>query len=62
MMSTFSNPPGETQVHTVLIVEPDSYWRKVHSMDVSRDGTFEVLCAVRNKRQAVAFLLSLIHI
>jgi DNA-binding NarL/FixJ family response regulator len=56
MMSTFSNPPGETQAHTVLIVEPDSYWRKVHSMDVSRDGTFEVLCAVRNKRQAVAFL------
>ena len=56
MMSTFSNPPGKTQVHTVLIVEPDSYWRKVHSMDVSRDGTFEVLCAVRNKRQAVAFL------
>ena len=55
-MSTFSNPPGETQAHTVLIVEPDSYWRKVHSMDVSRDGTFEVLCAVRNKRQAVAFL------
>ena len=39
MMSTFSNPPGETQAHTVLIVEPDSYWRKVHSMDVSRDGT-----------------------
>mgnify|MGYP000522669199 CR=1 FL=1 len=56
MMSTFSNPPSKTQAHTVLIVEPDSYWRKVHSMDVSRDGTFEVLCAVRNKRQAVAFL------
>ncbi len=40
----------------MLIVEPESYRRQRHVLELSRDKTLDVVCAVAGKREALSYL------
>lgn len=41
----------------MLIVEPESYRRQRHVLELSRDKTLDVVCAVAGKREALSYLV-----